>query len=183
MWHTLSSRRRGAAVSLVLVWLAFVSVAFWWFEFRWIREVGILNSEAPGWRQLLPGRGDGHVAVMSFVDPACPCSKSARETLQQVAERFREQGVVFTAMAPGAALPGAITGGPAMMIWDAAGRLAYAGPMALGGHCGGGAERLASMLGDVVKGRQPDIAAIKASCACPWPVARAGGEKTGDLSS
>lgn len=188
MWHEISHARRGFAVTLLLAWMAAVVAAFWWFEFRWIREVGVTHADAPEWRALLPEGAEGRVAVMSFVDPACPCSEAAAEALAELRERFAAAGVVVGAVVPAGGrelairqgwptpvraleqdAPGEVMGGPAVMIWGADGRLAYAGPMALGGHCGGGVEALGRMVQAVLAGGRPGGAVEKASCACAWP--------------
>ncbi|MEH6563773.1 MAG: DUF6436 domain-containing protein [Halopseudomonas sp.] len=164
--------RRTVTLLLLLVWLAGLVWAYWWFEARYVR-----SFERPAFFQgvpVAPPFAPGHIQVLHVWQAGCPCSAGHEAYVGDMTRRFAAQGVQFAraGQRSAAGLTGELAalpywplpaswenwpGAPAIAIWDASGELAYVGPYSDGAHCTAGSSFVEPVVQALLAGRKVDI--------------------------
>lgn len=177
-------RRVLVAVAL-LVWVAGLAWAYWWFEGRYIKAF-----ERPVFfqgEQVAPPFPVGQVQVVHVWQSNCPCSAGHEAYVDEMTARFAAQGVRFArsgqystdGMSDGlsklpywsipsvwAGWPGA----PSIAIWAADGSLAYVGPYSDGAHCSADSSFVEPVVQALLAGRKVNITRQDAvACLCELP--------------
>jgi hypothetical protein len=137
--------------------------------------------------QLLPATPRlGVISAMYFLDPDCSCSRNVEGQINSMQQRYGASLQQFIAapasnsrqLAASAAtllsaaesesFASAVPALPAVAIWDAAGRLAYFGPLAAGFDCGASGDSFVSAnLRRLSRGQEPIPTAMDAvGCFC-----------------
>lgn len=177
--------RAGLTVALILVWVAGLIWAFWWYEGRYARAF-----ERPAFFKGTPVEPPfpaGNVQVVHVWQPRCPCNAGHEQYIAEMTERFAAQGVRFArAGADGSEnavglfeglpywpIPPAWAGwpgSPSVAIWDASGRLAYVGPYSDGMHCNSRNSFVEPVISTLLSGRSINITSQDTvSCLCELP--------------
>lgn len=167
---------------LLLVWLAGLVWAFWWFEGRYLKPF-----ERPAYFQGLavqPPFPVGQIQVVHVWQSGCPCNAGHEGYVADMTARFAAQGVAFarSGLAGPAALPAGLKelpfwpipeewagwpGAPAIAIWDARGQLAYVGPYSDGAHCNTESSFVEPVIRTLLDGRSVNITTQDTvSCLC-----------------
>jgi Domain of unknown function (DUF6436) len=179
------SNRPGAAVSIVVLWLAATVYAFWWFALKDIRRFDTLAYTHAGvfdasqrsaametwFRKNIAGAISPLpvATVVHVADPSCPCNRFSEPHFASIAEEYARKGVVFRKIDPTA--PGSefnwVKTTPAALVYDHAGRLAYFGPYSTGALCGA-AEGLVERVLDhiVANGNAASQPLLAVGCYC-----------------
>jgi hypothetical protein len=157
---------------LLLVWLAGLAWAFWWFEGQYVKAF-----ERPAYfsaQNVKPPFPPGKVQVLHVWQPGCPCNGGHEAYLQSMTERFSAQGVLFARAGSTSTedLPSALQklphwpipnewsnwpGAPAVAIWDATGNLSYVGPYSDGAHCNSDSSFIEPVIKSLLAGRPVSI--------------------------
>ncbi len=178
-FHALSEMNEGHStvkklvVGLLLItWLAGLAWAFWWFEGRYVKAF-----ERPAYfsaQNVAPPFTPGKVQVLHVWQPGCPCNGGHEAYLDNMTERFTQQGVLFARAGPSdvEGLPGVLKklpywpiptewknwpGAPSVAIWDAQGNLAYVGPYSDGAHCNRDSSFIEPVIKTLLAGRPVSI--------------------------
>lgn len=178
---------------IAAICLAGLLSTYWWYEKRFIRPFSEQPQLFSGDHLMLPAQlaGPGHIRLVHFWDPACPCNVGNQQHLAELITRFAPQGVDFYAVQkPGShgqlpdtlksmqtlpSLPGAdqLPASPAVAIWDAQGKLAYFGPYSEGAVCTSGNSFIEPILDALVQGRHVQAThTLAVGCYCPWDSTR-----------
>lgn len=164
--------RRLLTLLLLLIWLAGLVWAYWWFEARYVK-----SFERPAFFQgeaVTPPFTPGHVQVLHVWQAGCPCSAGHESYVDGMTERFAAQGVQFArsgqrttegltaglSALPYWPLPEAWAswpGAPSIAIWDAEGDLAYVGPYSDGAHCNADSSFVEPVVQALLAGRKVAI--------------------------
>ncbi len=168
--------------ALLLVWLAGLMWAFWWYEGRYVRPF-----ERPAFFEGVrvdPPFPAGQVQVVHVWQSGCPCNAGHERYVAEMTERFAAQGVKFARAgsessenmdSPFKELPywpipsewASWPGAPSIAIWDAAGRLAYVGPYSDGMHCNSQSSFVEPVIRTLLSGRSVNITSQDTvSCLC-----------------
>ncbi|SDS49202.1 hypothetical protein SAMN05216271_2041 [Halopseudomonas sabulinigri] len=174
--------RRVLTLLLLLVWLAGLVWAYWWFEARYIK-----SFERPAYfagEAVAPPFAPGHVQVLHVWQSGCPCSAGHESYVDEMTQRFSAQGVQFAragqrtteGLTDGLkALPywpipevwAGWPGAPSIAIWDAQGNLAYVGPYSDGAHCTTDSSFVEPVVQALLAGRKVSITRQDAvACLC-----------------
>ncbi|RGP54079.1 DUF6436 domain-containing protein [Pseudomonas abyssi] len=184
---------RRLLVSLaLLVWVAGLGWAYWWFEGRYIK-----SFERPVFfqaEQVAPPFAPGQVQVVHVWQSNCPCSAGHEAYVEEMTARFAARGVRFARsgqrLAAGMptglgqldywALPAAWSdwpGAPSIAIWSADGSLAYVGPYSDGAHCSADSSFVEPVLQALLDGRRVNITQQDSvSCLCDLPADQEGAD-------
>ena len=177
---------RRLLVSLaLLVWVAGLGWAYWWFEGRYIK-----SFERPVFfqaEQVAPPFAPGQVQVVRVWQSNCPCSAGHEAYVEEMTARFAGRGVRFARSGqystvglsaglkelPYWPIPGAWAdwpGAPSIAIWAADGSLAYVGPYSDGAHCSADSSFVEPVLQALLDGRSVNITQQDSvSCLCDLP--------------
>ncbi|ROZ83051.1 thiol-disulfide isomerase [Pseudomonas neustonica] len=174
--------RRGLTLLLLLIWLAVLVWAYWWFEARYVK-----SFERPAFFQgeaVSPPFAPGHVQVVHVWQSGCPCSAGHEAYVDEMTQRFAQQGVEFARSGqrstdgltdglkvlpywPIPELWANWPGAPAIAIWDAEGQLAYVGPYSDGAHCTTDSSFVEPVVQALLAGRKVAITRQDAvACLC-----------------
>jgi len=183
------TRKTLLGLILVALWLVAMAVAFWWFEGRYLRPFDQRAAVFSGVNLQLPAAlaGEGHIRLVHFWDPACPCNVGNQQHLAELLERYGQRGVDFYRVRkPGSegnlpanlqalreieALPGSeqLPASPAVAIWDRQGRLAYFGPYSEGLTCNSANSFIEPVLEALMAGRPVEASnTLAVGCFCAW---------------
>lgn len=170
----------------MLVWLAGLVWAYWWFEGRYIKAF-----ERPVFfqaEQVAPPFAPGQVQVVHVWQSSCPCSAGHEAYVEEMTRRFAEQGVRFarSGQYPTSGMPAGLSnlpywpipqawsgwpGAPSIAIWAADGSLAYVGPYSDGAHCSADSSFVEPVVQALLAGRKVNITRQDAvACLCDLPV-------------
>lgn len=183
-------RRKTLLVSLVVIlWLAAMATALWWFQTRYIRPFEPRTELFSGAELRLPAElaGPGAIRLVHFWDPGCPCNVGNQQHLGELVQAYVPRGVQFyavqkagshgrlpgnlQALQPLEALPGSegLPASPAVAIWDREGRLAYFGPYSEGALCTSSNSFIEPILEALVAGRPVRADSnLAVGCFCDW---------------
>lgn len=183
-------RRKTLLVSLVVIlWLAAMATALWWFQTRYIRPFEPRTELFSGAELRLPAElaGPGAIRLVHFWDPGCPCNVGNQQHLGELVQAYAPRGVQFyavqkagshgrlpgnlQALQPLEALPGSegLPASPAVAIWDREGRLAYFGPYSEGALCTSSNSFIEPILEALVAGRPVRAdSSLAVGCFCDW---------------
>ncbi|UAW98601.1 thiol-disulfide isomerase [Halopseudomonas nanhaiensis] len=174
--------RAGLTALLLVVWLAGLVWAFWWYEGRYVRPFdrpAFFNGVA-----VAPPFAVGQVQVVHVWQPGCPCNAGHEQYIAEMTERFTALGVQFAVAGaeneekggspfknlPYWPIPEAWAdwpGTPSIAIWDATGRLAYVGPYSDGVHCNSQSSFVEPVIRTLLSGRSVNITSQDTvSCLC-----------------
>lgn len=181
---------------LILFAGALLFGAYHGFQQRYLRPFSDRPVLFSGNQLSLPAvlAGRGHIRLVHFWDPGCPCNVGNQAHLAALIERFAAQGVdFFVVQKPGsqgrlpanlatlrplpelAALRG-LPASPAVAIWDRDGRLAYFGPYSEGTVCSSANSFIEPVLQALLDGRRVEATHnLATGCYCPWTDADQGG--------
>ncbi|MFM1885522.1 MAG: hypothetical protein RL026_679 [Pseudomonadota bacterium] len=178
---------RWIAWLVVVVWLAGTALAFMWFRERGIQADAAAGSRLRVWdppvvaaeqwfeanRLRLAGvpGAPGTATWIHVSQPGCVCNEAAHLHVLRIRERFEARGVRFIALealeGPPATVPGWLAAMPAALVYDANGKLAYAGPYSDSAWCGTEAGFVEAVLEGLLQGRSPQPQSIYArGCSC-----------------
>lgn len=184
------SRKNLLITLLTLACLVALTLAYRWFETRYLRTFDERAAVFSGAELQLPAAlsGRGEIRLVHFWDPACPCNVGNQQHLGELIEQYAPQGVEFYALQkPGShgqlpenlrhmkvldALPGAdqIPASPAVGIWDRTGKLAYFGPYSEGLTCNASNSFIEPILKALGTGREVNAThTLAVGCYCSWP--------------
>ncbi|MAD01259.1 thiol-disulfide isomerase [Pseudomonas abyssi] len=192
---------RRLLVSLaLLVWVAGLGWAYWWFEGRYIK-----SFERPVFfqaEQVAPPFAPGQVQVVHVWQSNCPCSAGHEAYVEEMTRRFAEQGVRFarSGQYPTSGMPAGLSnlpywpipqawsgwpGAPSIAIWAADGSLAYVGPYSDGAHCSADSSFVEPVVQALLAGRKVNITRQDAvACLCDLPVVESSADvETGSRKS
>lgn len=167
-----STAKKVLVLLLLLIWLAGLAWAFWWFEVRYVKAF-----ERPAYfnaQNVQPPFAPGQVQVLHVWQPGCPCNGGHEAYLENMTARFAQQGVLFARAGPssGEGLPATLQnllhwpipdewsnwpGAPAVAIWDAQGNLAYVGPYSDGAHCNRDSSFIEPVITALLAGRPVSV--------------------------
>ncbi|BCG22260.1 hypothetical protein TUM18999_04510 [Pseudomonas tohonis] len=183
------TRKTLLGLILVALWLVAMAVAFWWFEGHYLRPFDQRAAVFSGANLQLPAAlaGEGHIRLVHFWDPACPCNVGNQQHLAELLERYGPRGVDFYRVRkPGSegnlpanlqalreieALPGSeqLPASPAVAIWDRQGRLAYFGPYSEGLTCNSANSFIEPVLEALMADRPVEASnTLAVGCFCAW---------------
>ncbi|BBP80679.1 MULTISPECIES: DUF6436 domain-containing protein [unclassified Pseudomonas] len=183
------TRKTLLGLILVALWLVAMAVAFWWFEGRYLRPFDQRAAVFSGANLQLPAAlaGEGHIRLVHFWDPACPCNVGNQQHLAELLERYGPRGVDFYRVRkPGSegnlpanlqalreieALPGSeqLPASPAVAIWDRQGHLAYFGPYSEGLTCNSANSFIEPVLEALMADRPVEASnTLAVGCFCAW---------------
>lgn len=176
-----ASHRQHLAIALVLLWLAAMLLAFWWYAARLIRPYDSSGQFDPASLQLpaTATRGKG-VVLVHFRSEQCPCNWSTEQHLSALLETYAGRVSFYqvsSANGAAAALDGlqtlawpvALPAAPAVGIWDQQGRLAYFGPYSAGPWCSAQNSLVEPVLQSLLSGQSLSVRnLLVSSCACDW---------------
>lgn len=114
----IKNRKYWFAGGLVLIWVVSTVTAFWWFQFRTIRE---FDSSAVSNKTVFFESGElgdrleklvqqrahdskqhpGFIKVVHFWDPDCPCSRFNEVHVKQIMSEYAGKNVQFTIVVSG----------------------------------------------------------------------------------
>lgn len=171
--------------TLLLVWVAGLVWAFWWYEGRYVRAF-----DRPAFFEgvaVEPPFPAGQVQVVHVWQPGCPCNAGHERYVAEMTERFTEQGVRFAYAGANSEdiedspfkdltywpIPSEWAnwpGTPSIAIWDASGQLAYVGPYSDGVHCNSQSSLVEPVIRTLLSGRSVNITSQDTvSCLCELP--------------
>lgn len=177
--------RRVLVGGALLVWLAGLVWAYWWFEGRYIKAF-----ERPVFfqaEQVAPPFAPGQVQVVHVWQANCPCSAGHEAYVEEMTTRFADQGVRFARAGqyPTNGMPASLgnlpywpipqawagwPGAPSIAIWAADGSLAYVGPYSDGAHCSADSSFVEPVIQALLAGRKVNITRQDAvACLCDLP--------------
>jgi hypothetical protein len=186
---TRPTRKTLLASLLILLWVAAMLAAYWWYEARYLRSFSEQTALFYGEQLRLPDElaGPGPIRLVHFWDPACPCNIGNQQHLAELIERFGPQGVTFhsvqkpgstghlpstlSALQPLRALLGSeqIPASPAVAVWDRSGQLAYFGPYSEGATCTSSNSFIEPVLDALIAGRPVNAGnTLAVGCFCDW---------------
>lgn len=160
--------RRAMVAALLMLWLAGLAWAFWWYEGQYLKAF-----ERPVFfaaENVEPPFPPGQVQVLHVWQSGCPCNGGHQDYIEDMTRRFAEQGVQFARsgqrgeellpdalkVLPFWSIPAAWSnwpGAPAVAIWDATGQLAYVGPYSDGAHCSRDSSFIEPVISALLAGR------------------------------
>lgn len=174
--------RNVVVVLLLACWVAGLVWALTWYESHYIKPF-----ERPALFDgvsVEPPFDAAAVQVLHVWQAGCPCNGGHQAYVNDMTERFAEQGVLFARSGQRDldALPQALRqlpywpmpaawsawpGAPAVAIWGADGRLAYVGPYSDGASCSEDSSFVEPVIRALLAGRQVDITRQDTvSCLC-----------------
>jgi hypothetical protein len=167
-----------ACVLVVAAWLAGTAYAFWAYEFRALgpfeRPAAVAQFDAAARAQRAEAWFRAHVAapppgtaatVVALESAGCNCNRFSREHVARLATDYAPRRVrVVRADAANAPVDAA----PAALVFDAAGRLAYYGPLSVDADCGRSPDGVVEQAVDRVLARRPTTLApvLATGCYC-----------------
>ncbi|WP_321349137.1 DUF6436 domain-containing protein [Halopseudomonas oceani] len=177
--------RRSLVGMALLLWLAGLAWAYWWFEGRYVKAF-----ERPAFfqaEQVAPPFPIGQVQVVHVWQSNCPCSAGHEAYVDEMTVRFAGQGVRFARSGQQSAegMPSGLSqlpywpipeawaewpGAPSIAIWAADGSLAYVGPYSDGAHCSADSSFVEPVVQALLAGRKVDVTRQDVvACLCDLP--------------
>ncbi|KWR83860.1 MULTISPECIES: DUF6436 domain-containing protein [Pseudomonas] len=174
---------------LIVAWLGILFAAFWSFQGRYLRSYPDTTQLFDGQALQLPAQlaGPGHIRVVHFWDPECPCNVANQQHLASLIKRFEPQGVDFYAYRkpgtqgrlaselwglkplPEFPSPPPIAASPSVAVWDRDGKLAYFGPYSEGATCTSANSFIEPVIQALIEGRQvKSPSTLATGCYCDW---------------
>ena len=182
-------RKNLLIILLTLACLVALTLAYRWFETRYLRTFDERAAVFSGAELQLPAAlsGPGEIRLVHFWDPACPCNVGNQQHLAELIAHYAPQGVQFHVVRkPGSQgrlpaelaalqvideLPGSakLPASPAVAIWDKQGQLAYFGPYSEGLVCNSSNSFIEPILEALAAGRKVDASnTLAVGCFCEW---------------
>lgn len=136
------------AALLTVIWLAAVSVGFWWFNGRFIVpfESDLVTFNGDSLAQLDHVALEG-ITVVAVMNRDCPCTGFAQSHWQELQQHHPT--IHFeraSANGPWQTLLNHVAVTPAVAVYEQSGRLVYFGPFSGGAICGSGEDYVAMAL-------------------------------------
>lgn len=161
----------------VVLWLMFMVLSFWWFEYRhWqkFNEQSVIfnGAELSLLQQRLIHKNQAQnmgLQVVHFTDENCQCRRYSQSHIQRLQPVF-ESVTQFTLSPQHPSMQGiSIPASPSVAIWDESGELAYFGPYSSGAICGEGNDFVKPVINQLKQQSNPRwINMIGIGCYCPW---------------
>ncbi len=171
---------RGTGLVLVLLWLAVVITAFWWFALKDLREFRPMESAALFTTDELDrigrfvdqhrasiGRGGAALTVLHLRDSPCSCNRFADPHVAALRSEYRARGVEVTTLAVDAATRSWLPATPAALVLDADRQVLYLGPLSNAANCGRESAPVERVLDAALAGqRDPAQTTLGTGCLC-----------------
>lgn len=153
---TASDAHRPLELGLVVLWLAIVATAFWWFALRDLRPFAPAGTDStaaalfdadrlPQIQRFLAARGSlgqepaAPLTLLHLRDPACSCNRFSDPHVAALREDYASRGVrvetLRVSMTRGD-LGDWLPATPAALLIDQEGRVLYLGPLSEAANCG-----------------------------------------------
>lgn len=182
-------RKNLLIILLTLACLVALTLAYHWFETRYLRTFDERAAVFSGAELQLPAAlsGPSEIRLVHFWDPACPCNVGNQQHLAELIAHYAPQGVQFHVVRkPGSQgrlpaelaalqvideLPGSanLPASPAVAIWDKQGQLAYFGPYSEGLVCNSSNSFIEPILEALAAGRKVNASnTLAVGCFCQW---------------
>lgn len=185
---SLPSRKVIITTSIVIVWVAIMLFALWWYQSRFIRAFNETTAVFSGSELQLPNAiaGEGKIRFVHFWDPSCPCNVGNQQHLIELLEHFSDQVDFYHVQKPNTngALPKQLEklnhlsglvgmeklpASPAVAIWDKQGKLAYFGPYSEGAVCNSSNSFIEPVLNALIENRPVSAdSTLAVGCFCDW---------------
>lgn len=185
---SLPSRKALITTCVVILWIAAMLFALWWYQTRFIRPFSEATAVFTGDELQLPAplAGEGKVRLVHFWDPACPCNVGNQQHLAELIQHYSAQVDFYHVQKANSkgtlpkqleklnhlsGLQGMqnIPASPAVAIWDKQGKLAYFGPYSEGAVCNSSNSFIEPVLNALLANRPVNAASTLAvGCFCDW---------------
>jgi hypothetical protein len=170
----------GTGLVLVLLWLAVVITAFWWFALKDLRPFRPPESAAlfttdeldrirrfVDLHQASIG-GGGALTVLHLRDSLCSCNRFADPHVAALRREYGTRGVQVTTLTVDAAMRRSwLPATPAALVLDSERRVLYLGPLSNAADCGRDSAPVERVLDAALAGqRNPAQTTLGTGCLC-----------------
>lgn len=180
--------RKSLAYGLIVLWLAALLFALWWYQARYVRSFSEQAVIFEGHSLQLPQpiSGPGPIRLVHFWDPNCPCNTGNQQHLAELMRNYAPDVAFYAvqkpasqgklpkplqALTPLTDFPGALSipSTPAVGIWNQQGELAYFGPYSAGLSCNSSNSFIEPVL-IALRERRPVTVdnTLAVGCFCHW---------------